>query len=196
MRARELRLFLPILPPVVHPHVELDHDQHQQSPLLDVRSAAEHTLDCFSEKESGERNRKSPYRAAHRFINQKLDRRDARYADDHGAGDAQAVQPLRDEDGGSSIALEHADAFSEVLLHPREAIQQLDALCASEPEPEDVADICARKRHEGDEQNLQMTSLGGEACHHQNRLSLEKGPDENSEVSPLLYQKFRSHAGS
>src|ERR1043165_5939229 len=136
------------------------------------------------------------FRSGEGFVEDEFDRRDARDADDDGARDAQAVEPLRNEDGRRAVALEDADAAAEMLFHARHAVEELDALRPPEPEPEDVADEGAAERGDDDARQMEIAALGEEAGHDEDRLSFEKGPDEDGHVAEFVQQKLGRHSAA
>src|SRR5882724_4762696 len=171
---------------MIRPKAEPDHEQRDEAVHLDVRSAAEDPFDGASEEESSRADDERPDHARHRLVGKKLGRCDLRKADDHCAGDAETVQPLRDEDRRRSVALEEPDAFSEMPLQHREAVEQAHSLSPSEPEPEDVAAEGPRARGQDDQWQMEVAPLSEEAAHHQDGLAFQEGPDEDGKVSKLL----------
>src|SRR6266849_1087030 len=187
--------FCPIPPLMPRPDRDADDDQDQQSPLLDVGGATEDAFNRAAEVEPRRRDDDRPHDASDRFVDQKLDHRNTRDADDHGTCDAQAIKPLRDENRRSAVALEDANALSEVPLHLRKPVEQLHSFGATEPEPENMADIVAGSGHRDHPHQLQVSPLGKEAGHDQDRLALEKRPDENGDVPELVEEKLWRHSG-
>ena len=175
---------------------DADEDQDQQTVLLDVRGASEDRLDGAAEVVARAGDDDRPDDAGDGLVDDEFDRRDARDADDDRAGDAQAVKPLGDEDGRRAVALEDADAAAEVLLHARHAVEELDALGAPEPEPEQVPEEGAAERGEDDAGEVQVAALREEAGHDQDGLTLQEGPDEDGHIAEFVQQKLGGHSAA
>ncbi len=182
-----------ILPLVPEPYSRRNDEEHDQAPYLDVCRFSQDRLDSSPEIIPRGADHDRPDNAADGLINKELNDRNPGDSDDHGGGDPQPVQPLRDENGRRTVALEHPDASSEMMTHARKAVQETDALRASQPEPEDVAAIGAQEREKHHQSELQVAALGEKAGRHQDCLPLEKGPDEDGEVAEFLQQQLRGH---